>query len=123
MKKQTILDALKKASRGLLFVSETEAKLEPFLWKDGGELTREHLFTLSGSAKGTAVEETSLDSFFRAVPEEDRAKFQKLTRVLQDQLADTKVYKIGDEAEKQVYIVGKTPEGQWAGVKTTVVET
>lgn len=123
MKKQPVLDALKKASKGLLFVSETEAKLQPFLWEDGGELTPEHLLKLTGSAKGTAVEEMSLDNFFRAVPEENKAKFAKLTKVLQDQLSAVKVYKLGDEAEKQVYIVGQTQESQWAGLKTTVVET
>jgi hypothetical protein len=25
--------------------------------------------------------------------------------------------------EREAYIVGQTPEGQWAGLKTTVVET
>ena len=34
-----------------------------------------------------------------------------------------KVYKTGDEAERQAYIVGKTADGRWAGLKTTVVET
>jgi hypothetical protein len=43
--------------------------------------------------------------------------------VLQEQLSGVKVYKVGDEAEKQVYIVGKTADGKWAGLKTTVVET
>jgi hypothetical protein len=30
---------------------------------------------------------------------------------------------VGDEAEKQVFVVGKTADGQLAGLKTTVVET
>jgi hypothetical protein len=34
-----------------------------------------------------------------------------------------KVYKVGDEAEKAAYVVGKTTDGKWAGLKTTVVET
>jgi hypothetical protein len=34
-----------------------------------------------------------------------------------------KVYKVGDEPKKQVYVVGKTSDGQWARLKTTVVET
>jgi hypothetical protein len=34
------MDALKKASKGLLFPSETGAPLEPFLWKDGDKLRR-----------------------------------------------------------------------------------
>jgi hypothetical protein len=123
MKKHPVLDALQKASKGLLFVSETEAELEPFLWGDGGDLTRERLVKLAGAAEGTPVEETGLDSFFRAVPGEDKAKFQKLTKVLHEQLSGVKVYQLGGEAERQAYIVGKTPDGQWAGLKTFVVET
>jgi hypothetical protein len=34
-----------------------------------------------------------------------------------------KVYKVGDEAEKEAYIVGRSTDGRWAGLKTTVVET
>jgi hypothetical protein len=33
------------------------------------------------------------------------------------------VYKVGEDAEKAIYIVGKTKDGQWAGLKTAVVET
>jgi hypothetical protein len=123
MKKQTILAALRKASEGLLYVSETEAEVEPFLWQDGGELTAERLLRFCGSPPGTPVEETTLDGFLRVVPREDKAKFQKLTTVLHEQLTGVKVYKLGGEAEKQVYVVGKTADGPWAGVKTTVVET
>jgi hypothetical protein len=43
--------------------------------------------------------------------------------VIGEQLSGVKVYKIGDEAEKAAYIVGKTSDGRWAGLKTTVVET
>ena len=46
-----------------------------------------------------------------------------LAKVLKEQLSGVKVYKVGDEAEKQAYIVGKTSDGKWAGLKTTVVET
>jgi hypothetical protein len=102
---------------------ETEADFEPFVWKDGGELTHQRLLTLSGAEPGTPVEEMTLDDFFRAVPSEVKARFQKLTRALQDQLSVVKVYKLGEEAEKEVYIVGKTKDGRWAGLKTSVVET
>jgi hypothetical protein len=30
---------------------------------------------------------------------------------------------VGEEAEKAVYIVGKTKNGGWAGLQTSVVET
>ena len=42
---------------------------------------------------------------------------------MQRDLTWVKVYKIGDEAEKLVYVVGKTNDGRWAGVRTSVVET
>jgi hypothetical protein len=45
-------------------------------------------------------------------------------RTLQkEQLSGIKVYKVGDEAERNAYVVGKTADGRWAGLKTTVVET
>jgi hypothetical protein len=69
------------------------------------------------------VGEETLDDFFRVVPKQDRPKLDKLAKVLRGHLAGVKVYKVGDEAERQAYIVGKTKAGQWAGLKTTVVET
>jgi histidine triad (HIT) family protein len=117
------LDALKKASKGLVFPSETDAPLEPFAWKAAGELTSENLLKLAGADPSTPVETATLDSFFRVVPKEDRASFDKLAKVLQEQLSGVKVYKLGADPEKQVYVVGKTADGQWAGLMTTVVET
>src|SRR5439155_24806125 len=122
-KKSTVVETLKKAVKGLKYTSETEAKLEPFLWEDGDKLTDAHLLELAGEEEGTEVEQEGLDDFFHAVPPEDAEKFEKLAKVLQEQLSGVKVYKVGDEAEKQAYIVGKTTDGQWAGLKTTVVET
>jgi histidine triad (HIT) family protein len=123
MPKDAVVDALKKSSKGLVFTSETDAKLEPFAWPNGGTLTEDRLLELAGAEKGTAVEQTTLADFFRAVPSEDKAKFGALTKTLQEQLSGIKVYKVGDEAEKQIYIVGKTADSRWAGLKTTVVET
>ncbi len=123
MKKDPVLDALKKASKGLQFTSETQAPLEPFAWQGGDKLTQERVLELAGAEKGTEVEEMGLEDFFRAVPSEDKAKFQKLAKVLKEQLAGVKVYKVGEEAEKDVFIVGKTADGHWAGLKTQVVET
>jgi len=65
----------------------------------------------------------TLDAFFRAVPKEDRPKFDPLLKVLREQLSGAKVFMVGDEAEKLTYVVGKTEDGQLAGVKTTLLET
>jgi hypothetical protein len=116
------LDALKKAAKGLMYTSETEAPLEPFAWP-AGKLDNKTVLAQAGAEDGTAVEEETLDDFFHAVPPEDKAKFDKLAQTLKAQLSGVKVYKVGDEAEKQVFVVGKTADGQLAGLKTSVVET
>lgn len=121
--KDPVLDVLESASSGLRFTSETDAPLEPVLWEDRGKLTKKHLLELAGAEPDTGIEEMTLEDFFYAVPPEDKEKFNQLAAVLQEQLSGVKVFKIGDEAEKQAYILGKTSEGQWAGLKTMVVET
>jgi len=124
VKTDDAVEAIQKASKGLLMPSESEAPFEAFLWDDAGDkLTQDRLLTLAGFAKGVLVEEMSLDSLFQTVPSEDKAKFLKLAAVIQQQLSGVKVYKVGEEAERDVYIVGKTKDGHWAGLKTRVVET
>lgn len=122
MNEHPAVAALEKAVKGLLYISESEAELEPFLW-EASELNKKRVLELAGAEKGTAVEEATLESFFRTVSKEDKPKFDKLAKVIQEQLSGVKIYKIGDEAEKQLYVVGKTSDGKWAGVKTSAVET
>jgi histidine triad (HIT) family protein len=118
------VEALRKASKGLLFPSETDAPLGPFLWENAGDkLTKGRVSQLAGAPKGAAVEETTLDDLLATVPEEDRPQFDKLAAAIKQQISGVKVYKVGDEPEKQVYVVGKSQDGKWAGLKTTVVET
>src|SRR5262249_43444443 len=107
-----VLAALQQAASGLKYTSETEAGLEPFLWEDGAALTQKGLKELAG-VEGE-VEEETLEDFLHAVPPEDRPKFEKLAAVLREQSSGIKVFKIGDEAEKQAFIVGKTGDGKWA---------
>src|ERR1700722_20237806 len=121
--KNPTLDVLQKAVKGLTFSSESDAPLEAFVWEEERSLTKKKILDLAGVEQNTAIETETLEDFFHAVPPEDKAKFDEVAKTLQEQLSSIKVYKIGDEAEKQAYIVGKTAGGQWAGLKTTVVET
>jgi hypothetical protein len=120
-KQNDALDALRQASKGLKMPSESDAPFE--VVRVEGEPTPVSLRTLARAPKDAVVEEGTLDTLFGTVPSEDRAKFQKLRQAIESQLSGVTVYKIGDEAERQVFIVGKTSDGQWAGLKTTVVET
>jgi hypothetical protein len=49
-------------------------------------------------------------------------KFQNLVETLKSHLTDIKVYRLGTTTI-DVYIVGKTPSGDLAGLSTKVVET
>ena len=75
--KDPVLDALKKASKGLLFISETDAPLEPFAWEGGGKLTAARVREVAGAEEGAAVEQTTLERFFEVVPSEDKEKFDE----------------------------------------------
>ena len=123
MTKDPVLDALRAASKGLVYTSETDAPFEAFARKGGEPLTDALVRELAGAGRDETLEQTTLDRFFHTVPSEDRKKFQKLTQTLQQQLSGIKVYQLGSEAETNVYIVGKTADGRWAGLKTSVVET
>src|SRR4051794_26017386 len=109
--KDPILGTLTAASKGLRYTSETDASLEPFVW-DVSDLSDDVLRKQAGAKKGESVEADTLDNFFRAVPPEDKAKFDKLAQTLRAQLSAIKVYRVGDDAEKAAYIVGKTPSGK-----------
>jgi hypothetical protein len=87
------------------------------------KLSKDRLRQLVGAGLGSAVEQTTLGDLLGPVPQDDKPKFDALRQALEGQLSGVKVYKVGDEAEKQVYVVGKAPDGRWAGLKTTVVET
>jgi histidine triad (HIT) family protein len=117
------LDALKQASKRLMMPSESEAPFTAFAWDDAGDLSPDRLLKLAKEPAGSGVEEDTLDNLWNTVPPEDRLKFDKLRKALQEQLYGIKVYKVGDEAERNVYIVGKAKDGKWAGLKTIVVET
>jgi hypothetical protein len=122
MKKHPVIAALEKAVEGLVYVSETEAELEPVFW-DSATVSKAELLKAAGAEDGTAIEEMTLDGFFRTVSQEDKPKYAQLAKVLKDDFTDTKVYKIGDEPEKTIILVGKTNDGKCAGEKMTVVET
>ena len=121
-KSNPVLNELKKASKDIVVVSESDAELEPFLWDDQSEMDDNRVLELCGQEyeEGTPVEETTVKKFFSYSG--DQKELNKLAKVLQANLSDLRVYKVG-EVEKDVYIVGKTKDGKWAGLKTRVVET
>lgn len=128
---EELLEELKGATRGLLFMSESDYPLEVFEWTTA-EPTREFLRKLAGKDSSAEVETQGAREFFRAsVSEADwkgeaelatARKFQKLLRLLEATLSDLKVYRVGT-IDINVYVAGRAPSGNWLGVSTRVVET
>lgn len=136
MTKKEWLDLMKTRVEGLLYMSESDFPLKPFYWekaKVGVEaMTTQALAAFRKIAEGTPTEEVTFADFFAPAtkdedwhgPEEKASAegFRQLVQALESSLSDLKVYK-GGEAKKDVYVVGKTAEGDFAGVTTKVVET
>lgn len=125
-------DRLKSLTEGLSYQSESDYAVEPYAREaDKGAPSAEE-FAKGREGEDAAVRELDFDSFFGNYTDaqdwwgdEERAvaaKFQALVKFLKESLSDVKVYRVGG-VEADVYIVGKTSSGGFAGVKTKVVET
>lgn len=126
---------LREESEGLLYMSESDYPLEPFVWsKEKVGADRLTPVTLAHCLRSTeGIETVDFETFFAPMteeedwfgPEEKEAalRFRQLTQTLKENLTDLTVYKLGAKAKREVYIVGKTAAGDFAGLKTRVVET
>jgi len=124
---------LHQATQGLSFQSETDAPVVPCsISESGATISPETVLKTGNYPAGTPVKSTSVQSFFKNATqmqdwfnEEEKQtaeRFQALVQLLKANLTGIKVFKVGD-AEQDVYIIGKAPDGTIAGVKTKVVET
>jgi hypothetical protein len=126
-----ILEALKEATHGLTFMSESDYPFEVFDWGQA-EPTPEFLRGLDGSAADAPVETRTAAEFFRpATSEPDwkgteelavAKKFQALLRLLEGNLSNLKVFRVGT-INIPVYVAGRSADGSWLGISTRVVET
>ncbi|HEX8178281.1 MAG TPA: nuclease A inhibitor family protein [Pyrinomonadaceae bacterium] len=129
-----LLRELKTLTKDLLFMSESDYAVKPFVQAPKGQpaMSPQDFVASKKAGPNAAVNEVGFDSFFQSAMEEQdwqtpeaRAtarKFQALVKALKENLSDIKVYKVGD-TEADVYVVGKTAAGSLAGVTTKVVET
>ena len=123
---------LKSLTEDLSYQSESDYPVEPYVRGAGDGALKAEEFAKGREGDDAAVRELDFDSFFGNYTdeqdwwgEEERAvakKFQALVKFLKENLSDIKVYRVGD-VEADVYVVGKTASGDFAGVKTKIVET
>ncbi len=125
---------LQKVTKGLLLMSESEAPLKPFSWEseDGLVLNAQTVLQRTKHPTDTPVDIVDVDCFFKVATKdqdwhssEEREtvkKFQALVEILKNNLSNLTVYRVG-KRNIDVYIVGKTPTGDYVGLSTKVIET
>jgi hypothetical protein len=121
-----------EATDGLMMMSESDYPFVPFRWNTGTEITPESLRALAQESAASPVTEQNIDEFFRAVTSEPDWKgaddlklarrYQSLVRLLKENLAELKVYRVG-AVNISVYIIGRSNNGTWLGLSTKVIET
>jgi len=123
---------LKKATENLFFISETDAEITPFFGRQAQAVTKEEILMQSQSMANVLIEEKDFAGFFKRLTEiqdwfgdEEKAtaqKFAELKDLLEKNLRDLKVFKIG-KIQIDVYVVGLDAENNLLGIKTKAVET
>lgn len=127
-----LVKQIKKAAAGLWYMSETDARILPFAGDKAETVTKEVVLAQIGKPADTPVEERDFAELFGRLAaiqdwfgEEEKAaagKFAALRDLLQKNLKDLKVFKVG-RIDLDVYVVGLDGDGNLMGIKTKAVET
>ncbi|MEQ1606426.1 MAG: nuclease A inhibitor family protein [Pyrinomonadaceae bacterium] len=122
---------LEEACKDLIYISETDAPVTPFI---GNETREDHRSALKQLAAGSdgSISEVQFPQFFERLTtikdwhgerEKTRAKkFLDLQKLIEENLTDLKVVRIGDVSIR-IYAVGFDSEGRLLGITTNAVET
>jgi len=124
---------LEELAAGLLYPSETDAPIEVFLWETGerGALSLDALLDYYGIAHNT-VAEVPPEEFFEGVTDtyewqdsQERADTERFCTMRDLFFANTTAQKhfwIGEHTV-DVFLWGRTRDGNYVGFKTRIVET
>ena len=127
-----LTEQIKKAAEGLYYISETDAEIFLFTGAKSDAVTKENLLSQTGNKPEAPVEERNFADFFTRLTKiqdwfgdeekQTAAKFARLKELLEKNLKDLKVFKVG-RIEIDIYVVGLDAQGNLAGIKTKAVET
>lgn len=116
--------ALKQATAGLS--GPAGARWEVFEWAGTGGRPNPDRVRRRGHHRASApAAELAVEDVF-ALLEADAdagraARYRALSAVVREQLADAIAVRVGS-GKVTLYVVGRTPDGAWAGARTTAVE-
>lgn len=130
--KVDLTQQIKNAAEGLWYISETDAEIFPFTGSKADVVTKENLLQQIGKPPDAPIEEREFNQMFERFitmqdwfGDEEKAtaeKFAALKDVLEKNLTDLKVFKVG-RIELDIYFIGRDKESNLAGFQTKAVET
>lgn len=131
-KANLFVEKVKELSTGLYYISETDAEILPFEGTKAEAITEEIILSQTKNAPETPVEQrdfaeifarlTSLQDWFGDEEKVIAEKFSALQKLLEENLKDLKVFKIGT-IQIDIYFVGRDVNGNLMGIQTKAVET
>jgi len=131
----SLVEQLTQATEGLTFLSESDSLVAVFSLEGAGKkaLTAQDIRTAGNYPPNVPVKKIDFQEFFANATQEhdwdgpeERAtarRFQALLCLLTEHLRDLQGFKVGKKIEYDVYVVGRTAAGDFAGVSTKIVET
>jgi hypothetical protein len=116
-----LIKQLRIAVDGLTYPSESGEPFEVFTWPSAAGTAG---FAVQTQASSTAISEQSVGTFFdELVDDAQSERFRSLRKLLEANLSGVCVFRVHRGSSLDVYMVGKTTDGDWAGVRTMSVET
>jgi len=115
---------LRRAAEGLTYPSDSDEPFDAFEWDaSGASLASDQVAAHAGD--GRKIKEVPVGSFFEQLDDSDDAeKYRALRQVLESQLTGCKIFRAGDgEVRVDIYLIGATRRGGWAGLHTVSVES
>ena len=123
---------LETLSAGLVHISEADHPVSVVHLAQHDEPSALQLSLLLGRPSLLAMQVVSVAAFFASATTDqafhsaaERAvveRYRALVRFLTDELADSRAYRLG-RIDIDVFVLGRTSDGEWAGVATKVIET
>ena len=128
-KGENLLAEIRKSTDGLAYMSETDAPVEPFSGGHADNVDIAELVENGGAAKHEKLSPkkffdrlTTVSDWFGPEQTETARRFSELEKLLQENLSDLTVFKIG-HIQVDIYVVGLDTDKTLIGIKTKAVET
>lgn len=128
----SLITELENACKGLIFISETDSAIVPFVANKIDSIDRDNILRLCKVDPSTKVEVVDEPAFFQKLTERKdwfgpreaaRAdRFSKLHQILLTQLTGIKVFRVGT-VRLEIIVAGIDKSGRVAGIRMSAVET